>query len=435
MAGRNPNSALSEGAAARLGFLGTLHAASVFSLDGELAAGPWRDVLAQLARNAVVNRFGVWTSDDDRVGAVVFAAVELTLTPFPRHFSRGQTLHLRGQLGARFPRGDVFLTPPVGTVEHSELAARRIDVGLRFGAAGVYRVEVMGDGPSGPVVLANVPVFVDVAEPEASRASEGAPRGSAEAAERMLNLLNQARREAHLPPLTADPELATVALAYSQEMVAGHFFGHVSPTTGNVADRVRRAGIGLTIVGENISQGESAESAHQGLMDSPGHRSNMLDPRFTHVGVGVAATNAEPQLLATLVFARRPDPSRLTAGQVVERIASLRRGKRVPPASVDPVLQAAAAAGVAAFATGTAPSKEQAMAVTEATLRRDDRRLGLARAGGCAEWLEILELDDLQEVPLLVSPGLHKLGLAVTLKPSGRPAPLIVMILVEGTCR
>jgi hypothetical protein len=196
---------------------------------------------------------------------------------------------------------------------------------------------------------------------------------------------------------------------------------------------VRRAGIGLTIVGENISQGESAQSAHEGLMDSPGHRANMLDPRFTHVGIGVAATNTEPPLVATLVFARRPDPSRLTAPQVVAAINALRRSKRLPQALPDPALQAAAAAGIDAFAKGAAGSKDQAMDAAETTLRREDRRLGLARAGGCAEWLEILELEDLRELPLLASPGLKKLGVAVTLAKQGHPAPMVVLILVEGT--
>ena len=66
-------------------------------------------------------------------------------------------------------------------------------------------------------------------------------------------------------------------------------------------------------------------------------------------------------------------------------------------------------------------------------MRREDRRLGLTRAGGCAEWLEILELEDLRELPLLASPGLKKLGVAVTLAKQGHPAPLVVLILVEGT--
>ncbi|HEX2659960.1 MAG TPA: CAP domain-containing protein, partial [Polyangia bacterium] len=433
VAGRNPNSAVSESAAARFGFLGALHAASVFSLKGDLAAGPWRDVLSELPRNVPVNRFGVWTSPDGTVGSVVFATVELALAPFPRHVARGASLRLRGQIAPRHQRAQVFLTPPAGPVERHDLPGRAVDLQLRLAQPRIYRVEVMGDGAAGPVVLANVPVFVDAAEPAVSTAVAGAPVEATAAAAQMLSLLNRARADAHLPALVWDPELAAVALAYSQEMVAGHFFAHVSPTTGTVADRVRRAGIGLTIVGENISQGESVQSAHEGLMDSPGHRANMLDPRFTHVGIGVETTRSGPPLVATLVFARRPDPSRLTAPQVVAAINALRKERRLPHALPDPALQAAATAGIDAFAKGTATTKDRAMEAAETTLRREDRRLGLTRAGGCAEWLEILELDELRELPLLASPQLKKLGLAVTMARSGNPAPLVVLVLVDGT--
>jgi hypothetical protein len=308
---------------------------------------------------------------------------------------------------------------------------------LRVGPPGVYRLEVMGDGASGPVVLGNVPVYVDTEEPALEGIAAGpiAPAGgSSDAAARMMSLLNQARRAAGVPPVIADPQLAVVALAYSREMVEGHFFGHVSPVTGTVVDRVHRAGIGVSIVGENVSQGDSAEAAHQALMDSPGHRANMLDPRFTHAGIGVTRTNGEPPLLATIVFARRPNPTRLTARDVLDEVAALRRARQVPPAVVDPVLQAAAEAGMRATAPGGGEAtKEQAMDAGEAALVREDRRRHIKRAGGCAEWLEILEREDLRDVALLVSPGVTKIGLATALRATGQPPPLAVLVLVEGT--
>ena len=156
-------------------------------------------------------------------------------------------------------------------------------------------------------------------------------------------------------------------------MAASHFFGHVSPTTGTVADRIRRAGVLTSILGENVSQGDSAESAHQGLMDSPGHRATMLDPRFTHVGIGVAHTDAGPPLVATLVFARRPDPARLTAPDVIAAIVTFRRARRVDAFTPDPVLTAAAEAD-RAYASGGA-RRGRAMASSNETLRREAIRL------------------------------------------------------------
>ena len=430
-AGRHPTSAQSERAAERLGFLGQLHAASVFPLGAEVP-GAWPDVLAQLPRNAIVNRYGVWLSPEGQTAVVVFAAVELTLEPFAREPRPGEVLRLRGAIGRRFARGEVYLTPPAGAVTRTALAGRDLDVSLPLSSTGIYRVEVMGDGPSGPVVLANAPVYVGVDEPRADDAAAGAGATGAGAAERMFALLNGARRDAGLAPLVFDPQLATIARAYCDEMVRGHFFGHVSPTTGTVADRVRRAGIAASMVGENVSQGESPEAAHQGLMDSPGHRANMLDPRFTHVGVGVVATNAEPPLVATLVFLRRSDPSRLTAADVTAAIASLRARRRVPPAATDPVLTAAAEAGTRAFASGAAGSKGQAMDLAEAALVREDRRRGVVRSKACAEWLEIYELADLEDVALLSNPAVKGVGLGVAWRADTAPAGLAVLVLADG---
>ncbi len=171
-------------------------------------------------------------------------------------------------------------------------------------------------------------------------------------------------------------------------------------------------------------------------MDSPGHRANMLDARFTHVGIGVVATNAEPPLLATLVFARRTNPSRLTARDVTAAIASLRRQRGAPALAPDATLQAAASAGTAAFADGSAPSKEQAMSVAEAALVGEDRKKGVVRPSGCAEWLEIHELSNLNDVALLANPRVRAAGVGATLRRDTAPVSLAVLVLVDGaSCR
>jgi uncharacterized protein YkwD len=428
-AGRDPGSR-SERIAWRLGFVGALHSAFVFPMQGP-ESGVWRQGLTELARNIRITRYGVWTSPDSLIGVVTLAAAELTLDPFPRHLEIGQALKLRGEIAGRYARGNVFLTAPDGAVQQTGFAARWIDVTLSFSRPGTYKVEVMGDGATGPVVLANVPIYVGVPEPEVRSTAGGSRTENGDTAEQMLVLLNRARAEAGTAPVKPDPELRAVALAHSQEMAAGHFFGHVSPTTGMVADRVRRAGVLTSVLGENVSQGDSASSTHQGLMDSPGHRATMLDPRFTHVGIGVAQTNGAPPLVVTLVFARRPDIARLTAAEVIATIANIRRARRVQPFTPDPVLQAAAEAGMKAFVSRTASSRDQAMEVGNGVLRREDHRLRISRKG-CAQWMEILELEDLQQSPVLTSAGTKKLGLAVALQPDGKP-PLAVLVLVEGT--
>ena len=69
----------------------------------------------------------------------------------------------------------------------------------------------------------------------------------------LLGLLNQERAAAGLSPLQPDSALAQVARAHGREMLALEYFGHVSPTTGNPADRLAAAGLIYPLSGENIA--------------------------------------------------------------------------------------------------------------------------------------------------------------------------------------
>lgn len=104
--------------------------------------------------------------------------------------------------------------------------------------------------------------------------------------------VNERRQEHGLDPLTSREDLAAVARDYSERMLEEDFFDHVGPQGGNVADRVRDAGITFTAVGENLYLGEGpidhVEAAVSGWMGSPDHRENILREVFTHTGVGMA---------------------------------------------------------------------------------------------------------------------------------------------------
>jgi uncharacterized protein YkwD len=116
------------------------------------------------------------------------------------------------------------------------------------------------------------------------------PRPDLEA--RMLDLINQERAKAGLKPLTADPELAEVARAHSRDMLARGYFSHVTPEGGKASDRARKAGASYLLMGENLAYAHTLSVAHQGLMNSPGHRANILRPHFGRVGIGVLDAGA-----------------------------------------------------------------------------------------------------------------------------------------------
>ena len=117
----------------------------------------------------------------------------------------------------------------------------------------------------------------------------------------VFEMTNQARRGKGLAPLSQDDELTQVARAFSDDMLVRRFFDHTTPDgvsfDERISDRYRHR---VRIMGENIwyasgyNPGKIRQVAKEIVddwMTSPGHRENILDPKFTHLGVGVSARN------------------------------------------------------------------------------------------------------------------------------------------------
>lgn len=118
-----------------------------------------------------------------------------------------------------------------------------------------------------------------------SRVEQATVREELEA--RMLAMVNAERARQGLRPLRADPELAEVARAHSRDMFARGYFSHVSPEGEDLGDRLRQSRLGYLAAGENLALAPTLAGAHQGLMNSPGHRANILRPQFGRLGIGV----------------------------------------------------------------------------------------------------------------------------------------------------
>jgi uncharacterized protein YkwD len=104
---------------------------------------------------------------------------------------------------------------------------------------------------------------------------------------KMLGLLNYERVKRGLKPLKADPELKQVALNHSKDMLARGYFSHYTPEGKDPFDRMRAAGVKFSVAGENLALAQTLSIAHNGLMNSPGHRENILRPYFGRVGIGI----------------------------------------------------------------------------------------------------------------------------------------------------
>ena len=103
----------------------------------------------------------------------------------------------------------------------------------------------------------------------------------------MLDLVNRERQKAGLNPLAPDPELTEVARRHSADMFARGYFAHDTPEGLTPFDRMRAGGVRFITAGENLALAPTISVAHTGLMNSPGHRANILRREFGRVGIGV----------------------------------------------------------------------------------------------------------------------------------------------------
>jgi uncharacterized protein YkwD len=105
----------------------------------------------------------------------------------------------------------------------------------------------------------------------------------------VVDAVNDVRRERKLSPLTADPLLAEIARRHSCDMAERGFFQHTTPDGAAMADRLSQRGVRYLAAAENLARIESRDPvgrAVAGWLKSPGHRHNLLSPRFTTTGVG-----------------------------------------------------------------------------------------------------------------------------------------------------
>ena len=105
--------------------------------------------------------------------------------------------------------------------------------------------------------------------------------------QKMVDLVNAERIAVGLPALKVDMRLVKTARMKSQDMINNNYFAHQSPTYGSPFDLMKSQGITYRTAGENLAGHQTVEGAHKGLMNSPGHRANILNKNFTHIGIGI----------------------------------------------------------------------------------------------------------------------------------------------------
>ena len=179
-------------------------------------------------------------------------------------------------------RGLPLPEPIARAISDSRLGSALADRGadLQRALAGVF-------GDAVQETLTTLTVRPESTERVPLRFTVAAPRVDEAAEARMLELVNQERAKAGLGQVTVDPTIREVARAYAAEMFQKGFFAHVDLEGETPFDRMRQGGVRFLAAGENLALAPTVDVAHEGLMNSPGHRANILNGRWRRVGIGV----------------------------------------------------------------------------------------------------------------------------------------------------
>ncbi|MFX3661259.1 MAG: CAP domain-containing protein [Ectobacillus sp.] len=134
-------------------------------------------------------------------------------------------------------------------------------------------------------------VFGKYVTPAAETAAAPVPNASVAVLsayeQKVVELTNAERIKNGLAALQVDTALSRVARMKSEDMLKNRYFSHNSPTYGSPFNMMRANGITYRSAGENIAMGQrTPEEVVKAWMDSPGHRANILNNTFTHIGVG-----------------------------------------------------------------------------------------------------------------------------------------------------
>jgi uncharacterized protein YkwD len=118
-----------------------------------------------------------------------------------------------------------------------------------------------------------------------SKIQEYQPTGEHEI---VYELINEARSEKGFKKLEYDRKLEMFAWAYADDMINRDFFGHYNPDGENIGDRLDRARVSFSIVGEILAESPSAEKAVQAWLNSQTHYDTIMRSEYEDMGVGIS---------------------------------------------------------------------------------------------------------------------------------------------------
>jgi len=117
--------------------------------------------------------------------------------------------------------------------------------------------------------------------------AQSAVSESAAAEQELFRLTNRERAQAGLPELEWNEWLAQAARKHAEEMARRDQLSHQFPGEPGLRDRIAATALRFDSSGENVASGPTASGINEEWMHSPGHRANILDPKYNAIGVAM----------------------------------------------------------------------------------------------------------------------------------------------------
>jgi uncharacterized protein YkwD len=188
-------------------------------------------------------------------------------------------------------------------------------------------------GPNPPSTLPQLPTTTTTKPPPPP---PPAPPDTAAAARRLFDLVNAERTSRGMPAFARRADVDAIAVGHSRKMAARNDIWH----NDDYFTAATKNAIGAVLLGENVALNRSIDDMHRRLMASPHHRDNILDRRFTQIGIGVAVADdgvlyGTENFLQPKAAARPPAAAKPAAPKAPAPAAAA-----APDASVEPVAAA-----------------------------------------------------------------------------------------------
>lgn len=225
--------------------------------------------------------------DGGEVAVAVAVRPLADLEPLPRRARPGQWLRFAARAREPLRAGELVILGPSGRPR--TVAARIQPDGLgaeatfALDAPGSFVVQFVGETPSGPRPL--LEIAIDTAPQTGSSGAMVAP-GEDDGGD-LRRMVQKLRVASELPTFEADAHLDALAAAHAERMRQTRTVAH-DLGDGDLRERFRPERRDARALGENVAHAASLRAAHRALYASASHRLNLLDARYTHLGVGVA---------------------------------------------------------------------------------------------------------------------------------------------------